>query len=181
MVYNAIWCASLSYPYIYSYQVSMKSAKALPRYGSGHKSVYSKKHFFKIQRAITPLLTDGVQCHLACIIVLSIYILIPSFNEIRQSTSKIWLRTQKCRTDNTKSLFLRLWRGIINLLHYLIPHNKQGSKLSQNQVFNLKKSLIKGDNSKCALLLNVSSYPPCVKFNKIQFSQSVTLTLEIST
>ncbi|KAH3768491.1 hypothetical protein DPMN_169704 [Dreissena polymorpha] len=24
------------------------------------------------------------------------YILIPSFNEIRQSTSKIWLRTQKC-------------------------------------------------------------------------------------
>ena len=30
-----------------------------------------------VQRAITPLLTDGVQCHLACIILLSIYILIP--------------------------------------------------------------------------------------------------------
>ncbi|KAH3858627.1 hypothetical protein DPMN_101255 [Dreissena polymorpha] len=38
MVYNAIWRSSSSYPYIYSYQVSMKSAKALPRYGSGHKS-----------------------------------------------------------------------------------------------------------------------------------------------
>ena len=85
-----------SYPYIYSYQFSMKSAKALPRYGSGHKSAYRKKHFFKIQRAITPLLTDSVQCYLACIILLSIYILIPSFNEIRQSTFKIWLRTQKC-------------------------------------------------------------------------------------
>ena len=31
-------------------------------------------HFFKIQRAITPLLTAGVQCHLACIILLSIFI-----------------------------------------------------------------------------------------------------------
>jgi len=38
MVYDAIWPAASSYPYIYSYQVSMKSAKALPRYGSGHKS-----------------------------------------------------------------------------------------------------------------------------------------------
>ncbi|KAH3753071.1 hypothetical protein DPMN_187701 [Dreissena polymorpha] len=54
---------------IYSYQVSRKSAKALPRYGSGHKSAYSKKHFFKIQRAITLFLTDGIQCHLACIIL----------------------------------------------------------------------------------------------------------------
>ena len=34
-----------------------------------------KKPFFKIQRAITPLLTDGVQFHLACIIVFSINIL----------------------------------------------------------------------------------------------------------
>ena len=58
-------------------------------------------HRIYIQSAITPLLTDGVQCHLACIILLSIYtcILIPSFNEIRQSTSKIWLWIQKCRTD----------------------------------------------------------------------------------
>jgi len=122
MVYNAIWRASSSYPFIYSYQVSIKSAKALPRYGSRHKSAYSKKHVFKIQRAITPLLTDGVQCHLACIILLSIYILIPSFNEIRQSTSKIWLRTQKCRTDgrtdNAKTISLRLWRGIISSYDY---------------------------------------------------------------
>jgi hypothetical protein len=44
-----------------SYQVSKKSAKALPRYGSGHKNAYSKKHFFKIQRAISLFLTDGVQ------------------------------------------------------------------------------------------------------------------------
>ncbi|KAH3885658.1 hypothetical protein DPMN_009653 [Dreissena polymorpha] len=35
MVYNAIWHESSSDPYIYSFQVSMKSAKALPRYGSG--------------------------------------------------------------------------------------------------------------------------------------------------
>jgi hypothetical protein len=35
MVYNAIWHASSSYPYTYSYQVSVKSAKALPRYGYG--------------------------------------------------------------------------------------------------------------------------------------------------
>jgi hypothetical protein len=99
MVYNAIWRASSSYANVYSYEVSMKSAKALPRYGSGHKSAYCKKHFSKLQRAITLLLTDGVQCHLACIILLCKYILIRSFNEIRQSTSKIWLRTQKCRTD----------------------------------------------------------------------------------
>ena len=123
MVYNAIWCASSSYPYIYSYQVSMKSTKALSRYGSGHKSVYSKKRFFKIQRVITPLLTNGVQCHLACIIFLSIYILIPSFNEIRQSTSKMWLWTQKCQTDNAKTISLRLWRRIIERLwcFYLMP------------------------------------------------------------
>ncbi|KAH3833072.1 hypothetical protein DPMN_106373 [Dreissena polymorpha] len=38
MVYNAIRRASSSYPYNHSYQVSMKSAKALPRCGSGHKS-----------------------------------------------------------------------------------------------------------------------------------------------
>jgi len=38
IVYNAIWHASSSYLYIYSYQVSMKSTKALPRYGSQHKS-----------------------------------------------------------------------------------------------------------------------------------------------
>ncbi len=38
MVYNAIWHASSSYPYIYSYQVSIKCTKALPRYGSGQKS-----------------------------------------------------------------------------------------------------------------------------------------------
>ncbi|KAH3893679.1 hypothetical protein DPMN_017829 [Dreissena polymorpha] len=38
MVYNAVWRASSSYANIYSYEVSMKSAKALPRYGSGHKS-----------------------------------------------------------------------------------------------------------------------------------------------
>ncbi|KAH3750170.1 hypothetical protein DPMN_184689 [Dreissena polymorpha] len=38
MVYTAIWRASSSYPYLYSYKVSMKSAKALPMYGSGHKS-----------------------------------------------------------------------------------------------------------------------------------------------
>ena len=81
---------------IYSYQVSKKSAKALPRYGSGHKNAYSKKHLFKIQRAISLFLTDGVQCHLACIILLCIYILIPSLNEICQSASKLWLRTQKC-------------------------------------------------------------------------------------
>ncbi|KAH3781539.1 hypothetical protein DPMN_159370 [Dreissena polymorpha] len=35
---------------------------------------HSKKHFFKIQTAITLFLTDGVQCHLACIILLSIYV-----------------------------------------------------------------------------------------------------------
>jgi len=29
--------------------------------------------------------------------------------------------------------------------------------------------MIKGDKSKCALLLIASSYPPCVKFNKIQY------------
>ena len=60
-----------------------------------------KKHFFKIQRAITLLLTNGVQCHLACIILLSIYILIPSFSEICQSTSKIWLRRDG-KTDRRK-------------------------------------------------------------------------------
>ena len=97
MVYNSIWRASSFYPYIYSNQVSMKSAKALPGYGLGH----TKKHFFKIQRAITLLLTNGVQCHLACIILLSIYILIPSFSEICQSTSKIWLRTDG-KTDRRK-------------------------------------------------------------------------------
>ena len=100
MVYNAIWRASSSYPYLYIYscQVSMKSAKALPRYGSGHKSAYSKKHFFKKQRAITQLLTDGVQCHLACIIVLSIYILIPSFNEIRPYSKKHFFKIQRAIT-----------------------------------------------------------------------------------
>ena len=76
----------------------MKSAKALPRYGSGQKSVYSKKHFFKKQRAITQLLTDGVQCHLACIIVLSIYILIPSFNEIRPYSKKHFFKIQRAIT-----------------------------------------------------------------------------------
>jgi len=117
MVYNAIWRASSSYwytIYIYSYQVSMKSAKAFPRYGSGHT-----KHFFNIQRAITPLLRNGLQCDLGCIILLSIYILIPSFNEIRQSTSKIWLRTDG-RTDNAKTISLRLWRGIIIWVNTLL-------------------------------------------------------------
>jgi hypothetical protein len=87
---------------------------------NGYKTLaYFKNHFFKIQRAITPFLTDCVQCHWACIILLSIYTLIPSFNEIRQNTSKIWLRTQKCqkdrRTDNAETISLRLWRGIINI------------------------------------------------------------------
>ena len=93
------------------------------QYASGQKSVIfdTKEAFFKKQRAITLLLTDGVRCHLACSILLSIYILIPSFNEIRQSTSKIWLWTQKCwtdrwkdrRTDNPKTISLLLWQGII--------------------------------------------------------------------
>ena len=147
------------HPYIYSYQVlSIYIVKSiipsfneirqihiytLPRYGSGHKSAYSKKHFFKIQRAITPLLTYGVQCHLACIIFLSIYVLIPSFNEIRRSTSKILLRTQKYRTDgrtdgqpdNAKTISLRLWRGITTYMPY-------GTRAPQREHFTLKENYI---------------------------------------
>ncbi|KAH3842569.1 hypothetical protein DPMN_116066 [Dreissena polymorpha] len=60
----------------------MKSAKALPRYGSGHKSDR------RTDSRTTPKQYPSASG--------AGYILIPSFNEIRQSTSKIWLRTQKC-------------------------------------------------------------------------------------
>jgi hypothetical protein len=136
----------------------MKSAKALPRYGSGHKSAYSKKHFFKIQRAITLFLTDGVQCHLVCIILLCIYILIPSFNEIRQSTSKTWLRTQSAgqtagRTDNAKTISLRLWRGIIihktqltliNVYGLNIDESKFYETLHSDKINNKDKNILVG-------------------------------------
>ena len=83
---NAIWRVSSSYPYIYFYQVSMKSDKALPRYGSGHKSAgrTDGQPDGRTTPKQYPSASGGG------------YILIPSFNEIRQSTSKIWLRTQKC-------------------------------------------------------------------------------------
>jgi len=71
MVYNAIWRASSSYAFIYSYEVSMKSAKALPRYGSGYISAGR---------------TAG-------------------------------------RTDNAKTISLRLWRGIIKLSKKIYSHD----------------------------------------------------------
>ncbi|KAH3845653.1 hypothetical protein DPMN_087935 [Dreissena polymorpha] len=64
----------------------MKYAKALPRYGSGHKGdgrTYSRTDSQTTPKQYPSASGKG-------------YILIPSFNEIRQSTSKIWLRTQKC-------------------------------------------------------------------------------------
>ncbi|KAH3841340.1 hypothetical protein DPMN_114799 [Dreissena polymorpha] len=60
----------------------MQSAKALPRYGSGHKSDR------RTDSRTTPKQYPSASG--------TGYILIPSFYEIRQSTSKIWLRTQKC-------------------------------------------------------------------------------------
>ncbi|KAH3787505.1 hypothetical protein DPMN_165629 [Dreissena polymorpha] len=68
----------------------MKYAKALPRYGSGHKSDRrtDSRTDSRMDSRTTPKQypsPSGMG-----------YILIPSFNEIRQSTSKIWLRTQKC-------------------------------------------------------------------------------------
>ncbi|KAH3778540.1 hypothetical protein DPMN_180005 [Dreissena polymorpha] len=64
----------------------MKYAKALPRYGSGHKS--DGRTAGRTARRTTPKQYPSASG--------GGYKLIPSFNEIRQSTSKIWLRTQKC-------------------------------------------------------------------------------------
>ncbi|KAH3693135.1 hypothetical protein DPMN_192536 [Dreissena polymorpha] len=64
----------------------MKSAKALPRYGSGHKS--DGQTDSRTDSQTTPKQYPSASGRG--------YILIPSFNEIRQNTSKIWLRTQKC-------------------------------------------------------------------------------------
>ncbi|KAH3853549.1 hypothetical protein DPMN_096076 [Dreissena polymorpha] len=64
----------------------MKYAKALPRYGSGHKS--DRRTERRTDSRTTPKQYPSASGRG--------YILIPSFNEISQSTSKIWLRTQKC-------------------------------------------------------------------------------------
>ncbi|KAH3808707.1 hypothetical protein DPMN_137064 [Dreissena polymorpha] len=64
----------------------MKSAKALPRYGSGHKS--DRRTDSRTDSRTMPKQYPSASG--------AGYILIPSFNEIRQSTSKIWLRTKKC-------------------------------------------------------------------------------------
>ncbi|KAH3786240.1 hypothetical protein DPMN_164346 [Dreissena polymorpha] len=64
----------------------MKYAKAIPRYGSRQKS--DGRTDSCTDSRTTPKQYPSASG--------GGYILIPSFNEIRQSTSKIWLRTQKC-------------------------------------------------------------------------------------
>jgi len=125
MVYNAIWCASSSYPYIYSYQVSMKTAKALPRYGSGHKRTCSKKHFFKIQRAITLFLTDGVRFHLACIILLCICIYTQSskFALVRQQkTSCLYNSFNKTSSNFIFNICKRSFEPLKSTAAYVLTH-----------------------------------------------------------